>query len=539
MTRNRKSRYRLFALVLAAILVFAAFPASVAASASYDDVSETQWYHDAVEYVTAENLFEGSGNRIFSPNSTMTRAMFAQVLYNRSEGTAVSDEARFSDVKPSAWYAGAAGWAGKLNIVLGVREYPASDIVEFQPNRPITRQEMALMLYRYAISTEEKMPQETNEADRYADWGDVSGWAQEAMRWAVDTGVLQGANGWLNPQQYAKRSEVAQLFMRYHSKFHKTDAVKTVMPAQMSETARRYGLRMGNYPRINGSTSTLEIVQRLYGTMHDGDYNWYDYPAEPVKTVPAYEKLIDGELDLIFVPDASADILRLAKEKGVELEFKKVALEALVFITPYENTAENITEEQIRSIYLNYGIKSWAELNGPNRELVPLCRNADSGSQSQLDNLILKGETMHPDIEKNFVVMNMDSMLNMTAYYHHGGMDSGPTDSYALGYTLYQYFLFSKQFMGKDTLKMLSYNGVEPTAETIQNGSYPLNVSYYAVTRKNLPGDHSARKILSFLDAEEGKTMIDEIFGFAEIPEPEPEPPYISPSAAPDLMPGN
>lgn len=201
MTRNRKNCYRLFALVLAAILIFAAFPASAANPASYDDISETQWYYDAVEYVTAENLFEGNGNRIFSPNGTMTRAMFAQVLYNRSRGTAVSDEARFSDVEPSAWYAGAAEWAGKLNIVLGVREYPAADIVEFQPARPITRQEMALMLYRYAVSTEEEMPRETNEADRYADWSDVSGWAQEAMRWAVDTGVLRGANGRLNPQQ--------------------------------------------------------------------------------------------------------------------------------------------------------------------------------------------------------------------------------------------------------------------------------------------------------------------------------------------------
>ena len=116
--------------------------------------------------------------------------------------------------------------------------------------------------------------------------------------------------------------------------------------------------------RINGSTSALEIARRLYRVMHGGDY-----PREAVKTVPAYEKLIHGELDLIFVPYASADVLSLAQERGVELEFQKVALEAPVFITPYENTAENITEEQARSIYTDYGIKSWTELGGP--DLMP------------------------------------------------------------------------------------------------------------------------------------------------------------------------
>ena len=98
-------------------------------------------------------------------------------------------------------------------------------------------------------------------------------------------------------------------------------------------------------------------------------------------------------------PSPSADVLNQAKEAGVELELAQVAAEALIFITPAENTASNITGDQVRDIYLHNGIASWTELGGPDRALVPICRNADSGSQSQLDNLILKGEPMDPSIQ--------------------------------------------------------------------------------------------------------------------------------------------
>lgn len=89
-----------------------------------------------------------------------------------------------------------------------------------------------------------------------------------------------------------------------------------------------------------------------------------------------------------MTPSPSQEVLDLAQAAGVELETHKIALEALVFITPAENTTENITGDQVREIYTQYGIKNWKELGGPDKELVPLCRNSDSGSQSQLDNMV-------------------------------------------------------------------------------------------------------------------------------------------------------
>ncbi len=279
-----------------------------------------------------------------------------------------------------------------------------------------------------------------------------------------------------------------------------------------TSSGKELGITYENYPKIDGSTSTFKIVLETFRYMFHGgaEGNLYNYePGSASKTVPSYKMLINGEVDLIIVPYASKEVLDLAAEKGVELEFHKIAAEALIFITPKENTAENLTKEQIRDIYIDYSIKNWNRLGGPNRELIPLCRNADSGSQSQLDNLILEGEPMHPDIEKNFKETLMDGMLFLTAGYHKE-WDKEVANQYALGYTLYTYFEHETSFYGiGDYLKILSYEGVAPTKENIANGKYPLTDGYYAVIRKDLPKEHRARAILDWLKSQKGQEIIE------------------------------
>lgn len=270
------------------------------------------------------------------------------------------------------------------------------------------------------------------------------------------------------------------------------------------------GINNENYPRIDGSTSTLKIVQALYREfIGDGGP---DFPESASKTVPSYRKLIDGEVDMIFVPYASEDVLNEAKSKNVELEFYPVAAEALIFITPVDNTAENITKEQVRSIYLDYSIKNWKEIGGPDKKLIPVCRNSDSGSQSQMDNLVLKNEKMHPGIKKNYVELTMEGMLEQVAFYHSGGLNGKPTDGYALGYTLYTYLKNINEITGiGERLKILSYEGVEPTVESIGDGSYTLADAYYAVVRKDLPAPHSAREIVKWLGTDDGVRAIERL----------------------------
>lgn len=280
----------------------------------------------------------------------------------------------------------------------------------------------------------------------------------------------------------------------------------------MTDTAAKYGITKENYPKIDGSTSTLPIVQKIYEAMHSKDAeDFYDaYPETASKTVPSYHKLIAGEVDLIIVPSASKEVLTAAEDKGVELEFHKIAAEALIFITPKENTAENITRAQVREIYLNWGIKNWTALGGPDKALIPICRNADSGSQSQLNNFILNNEPMHKTIEENFVALNMEGILNQVADYHTGGNGGTPSDSFALGYTLYAYLKNMDEITGiGDRLKILSYEGISPTDTTVADGSYPLTDGYYAVTRKDIKEKHPARSVIEWLKSEDGITAIE------------------------------
>jgi phosphate transport system substrate-binding protein len=291
-----------------------------------------------------------------------------------------------------------------------------------------------------------------------------------------------------------------------------TEPVEPVEPiiASMSAAAGNYGISDENYPRIDGSTSTLPLVQGIHDAMYETGVL---YPETASKTVPSYELLINGEADLILVPYASSAVLDLARESNVTLEFFPIALEALIFITPVENNAGNITMEQVRDIYINYGIKNWKELGGPSRKLIPICRNSDSGSQAAMDGTVLGDEEMHPEIQKNYKAMNMDDMLFQVAFYHTEKSGFLPIrrdkNSFALGYTLYTWYLGEADMTGIDSrLRILSFEGIAPDHDSIMDGSYPLAIKYYAVIRSDLPEGHSARGIIDFLQSENGANSI-------------------------------
>ena len=277
-------------------------------------------------------------------------------------------------------------------------------------------------------------------------------------------------------------------------------------PTEAAEVVASTEVTPENYPRIDGSTSTLRLVQEIYKEVFKYiGYELSNLPQVASKTVPSYEKLISNQVDMILVPYASQEVLDKAKKSGVELEFTPITLEALIFITASGNPTQNISKEQVQKIYVDYGINNWKELGGPDKELIPLCRNADSGSQSQLDNIILEGKPMNEKIKKNFVELTMDGLLEQAAFYHN----VSKKDCFGLGYTLYYYLQGMGNVTGIDErLKILNYEGIAATPETIADGSYPLATSYYAVVRKDLPKDHSARNLIHWLSTKYGSECI-------------------------------
>ena len=175
---------------------------------SYDDVADSAWYASAVEYVTQNNLMDGTGDGKFSPNATTTRAMLVTILY-RLDGANVSGSSQFSDVPADAWYSAAVAWANDYNLVTGYGNGT------FGPNDPVTREQLAVILQRYAACLGYDV---TLGADlsAYQDASSISAYAADAMAWAKLEGLINGVgNNLLKPKGNATRAEIATILQRF------------------------------------------------------------------------------------------------------------------------------------------------------------------------------------------------------------------------------------------------------------------------------------------------------------------------------------
>lgn len=176
----------------------------------YTDVDAGAWYHPAVDFVTEHKLMQGvdAKARTFVPGHELTRAQLAQVLYNMENPGDTASEKSFKDVKQGAWYYNAVIWAADNGIVKGYEDGC------FYPNRPITREQMVTMLYRYMQFKGLKVDASSEDWKSFTDYANVHAWAQDAMAWAVHNGVVNGIqNNQLAPTHTAQRSQVAKIIM--------------------------------------------------------------------------------------------------------------------------------------------------------------------------------------------------------------------------------------------------------------------------------------------------------------------------------------
>jgi hypothetical protein len=180
---------------------------------SFTDISG-HWAKTYIDFVTEREIFLGTSSNTFSPEAGMTRAMFATVigrLYERSYGkiTTTGIENKFADVDNNVYYGDYVGWAAENNIISGVGGG------RFEPDRKITREEMATILYRFAniLNVSEAEP---GEQLSYPDASSVSAWAADGVKYCQQTGILSGRDGGnLVPQGLATRAEVAAILQRF------------------------------------------------------------------------------------------------------------------------------------------------------------------------------------------------------------------------------------------------------------------------------------------------------------------------------------
>ena len=184
----------------------------IIAAATFYDVPSTAWYAEEVAKAAAEGYVKGMGENLFFPEAEMTRAQFAQVLYNMAGEPEWNGDnigaypTQFSDVDGLAWYAKAVSWATEAGIVNGTSE------TTFDPEGKISREQIATMLWRYAGNG---ATADLSALDSFVDGDEVSEWAADEMAWAVEHGYMNGrGNNDLQPQGTATRAEIAALAVR-------------------------------------------------------------------------------------------------------------------------------------------------------------------------------------------------------------------------------------------------------------------------------------------------------------------------------------
>jgi len=179
---------------------------------TFIDVPADAWFAEAVNYVVVRDLFNGKSQMIFGPDEAMTRAQLVTVLW-RFAGSPNHENVHscpFTDCKLNTWYTAAVNWAFENEIINGVGDKL------FAPENNISREQIVTILYRYAMKDKIREGERAELTD-FVDGDTVSPWAEDAMKWAVAVGLIQGnSKGEINPRGNATRAQVATMIMRFH-----------------------------------------------------------------------------------------------------------------------------------------------------------------------------------------------------------------------------------------------------------------------------------------------------------------------------------
>ena len=184
---------------------------TLAEASAFEDVNPFAWYAEPVAFAFKHGLFSGIDETHFAPDSNMTRAMFATVLYRFAGKPSISGSNTFTDVKAGQWYTDPVIWANEKGYVTGYGDGL------FGTDDPITREQIATILYRYSKNTGADVSV-GGEVDLsgFEDRDRISSYASDAIEWAVDRGIINGMSSTeLNPRGLATRAQVAKMFMKF------------------------------------------------------------------------------------------------------------------------------------------------------------------------------------------------------------------------------------------------------------------------------------------------------------------------------------
>ena len=312
------------------------------------DVTRSDWFCGAVTYVYNNWLMTGLGDFVFGPGEPLARAQFAVIIHRMENSPQTEYFSAFPDVEDEQWYTEAILWANKNKIVTGYANG------RFGPADLITREQMAVMMYRYA-KTKGYDTQARAELSGYNDVSLVSAFAKEAMEWCVAEGIISGKDYGtrLDPQANAARAECAAIIARFVKKYSETEIpekldYEKIYGPLVDMCANSYG----EYAKYN--------TYFLYDINHDGvkeillqegtceaDYLYYIYTIEKGRSICLG---YTGGGWTMFYKDESGGkedyILRLSAHMGYE-RIEKVWIDS--FEVKYQVLSESETEGEYYS----------------------------------------------------------------------------------------------------------------------------------------------------------------------------------------------
>lgn len=260
--------------------------------------------------------------------------------------------------------------------------------------------------------------------------------------------------------------------------------------------------------RLDGATALYPVYAAfVQATFPEDEYSRFTSVGDGLgkvacsNTVNAYERLILGQTDMIFVAGPSEEQQAMAKKAGMELHLTPIGREAFVFFVNSKNPVTGLTVEQIRGIYTGE-ITNWRDVGGKNQKIRPFQRAENSGSQTALQTLMAGLPLMEP--EKEDRIGAMDGIIRAVASYRNY--------KNAIGFS---FRFYASEMLANDEIRLLALNGVEPTKETIRDGTYPIASEFYAVTAAPIgepaPWEKNEvmAKFLEWILSEQGQEIIE------------------------------
>ena len=260
-----------------------------------------------------------------------------------------------------------------------------------------------------------------------------------------------------------------------------------------------------NFDILDGSTATIPITAELYRQFYDYDDEAVIQKVYHSTTHDAYLNLIHKQaggyagsipVGLIFVTEPSAEELQIAKEANVSMDVTPIAKDGFVFITHKSNPVNSLTVEQVQKIYTGE-ITNWNQVGGKDQAIKAYQREPNSGSQTAMEQLVMKDKPMTPPI-KTMIKTGMGMLIDSVAEYKN--------ESAAIGYTYYYYI---NNLYKNDNIKVLQINGITPGNKNLLSGAYPFTTNYYAVIRKDEPTGSDARRLRDWLLTEDGQKLVE------------------------------